>query len=1112
MILALGMLLIPGVGKSAFTSDFYKSRSILADGKWVKIGVEETGVYEITYAELEAMGFTNPSAVSLYGRGGRVLPENFTSNSGSPLLSDDISPVPVFHYNNRLYFYGLGPEEIKFQSDSSYPTKGYFTRSGNNIYTKRGYYFLTDSQAPKAMNTSGYVSNATEIDKVISFVYHETDSIQNHTGSGQLFWGEQIGVPYGKRRAWDVELPDATDSEALMECVMYFSNHDNITATVSYGFENAKYFSVPYKTSGSSYFVPFAASKAIVGTTGQKGKVFVELNNPIMFDQSFLDYWVVSYEREVPTMKGVNGEALNQQFFAVPGIARNTSGQFVIENCENYIAFDVTTPANPVRMTIEPLEGGKGVTSIKMSTGTIPQVVLFDSSKKQKQISGFANAYNPVENQNLHQYKETGADFVIITDPKFKAYAEQLAQLHRDHDGIEVVVATTEECYNEFSAGVPDPMAYRSFMRMLYMTDRKPKNLLLFGSLHGDFRGIQVEKDPLEGLIAYQSPALSIARGAHNINDFYGCMSDLYDTDYYERNEVQIGVAMMPIKFEHEAEIVVNKIKNYLERDDFAYSVNTYLAIGGIGDDHTHDSQIRELTNYIHSVDNNTMVVTPLSIDSYGNAEAKKKFYNALYEGRVMFSYFGHGAEQFLGKDGKFFAAGDVYNMRNSMLPLALFAGCQISNTDRGLRGLGELIVTSTPHGCIGAVVSARETWSGQNMEFYKQFFTCLFRTGSKATSAKLTEPKTIGEIYAQVKNYSTYNNELAYQLLCDPALIIPTTVRNITIDGDMPAAVCGEEMVVKGYVDDGNGDCDTDYNGEVVVRLMEPAQEITCGNIESKEDPKGLAFTYADSQLSMGVAEVIDGRFEVKLLVPSAAAAHTGNNGTLNIGAYNPATKTGAGVAKEIEFQISPNATTAESGDKTPPTIEIFEFNPEDCSISIKVSDNMALNMITNALNKGLNLYIDGKERSEAHYVEPAIEIGRPAYSKTVFIEGLPYGNHTSRLKVKDIAGNVTEQEITFDYNPHIAKYQISLSEDFETGQSVFVAEGKAPASADIVILDSKGNKVWSGKFTNGRAVWNQTNQNGGKVAPGHYKAYIIETGTSTGKGHSETIDVPVI
>ena len=42
----------------AFNTSIYATQSKLATGKWVKIMIPESGVYQITYTELRAMGFT----------------------------------------------------------------------------------------------------------------------------------------------------------------------------------------------------------------------------------------------------------------------------------------------------------------------------------------------------------------------------------------------------------------------------------------------------------------------------------------------------------------------------------------------------------------------------------------------------------------------------------------------------------------------------------------------------------------------------------------------------------------------------------------------------------------------------------------------------------------------------------------------------------------------------------------------------------------------------------------------------------------------------------------------------------------------------------------------
>ena len=56
----------------------YASKSLLSEGKWVKIRVDKTGIYKLSYADLKNMGFSDPSKVSVHGYGGWPLDEDFS--------------------------------------------------------------------------------------------------------------------------------------------------------------------------------------------------------------------------------------------------------------------------------------------------------------------------------------------------------------------------------------------------------------------------------------------------------------------------------------------------------------------------------------------------------------------------------------------------------------------------------------------------------------------------------------------------------------------------------------------------------------------------------------------------------------------------------------------------------------------------------------------------------------------------------------------------------------------------------------------------------------------------------------------------------------------------
>ena len=122
-------------------------------------------------------------------------------------------------------------------------------------------------------------------------------------------------------------------------------------------------------------------------------------------------------------------------------------------------------------------------------TDSLKTFALHDLNK-----SSYNNPYfvEKVENQNLHA--QDAANLIIITAPSFLEAAERLAEIHRQEDDMTVVVATTDQIYNEFSSGKQDLVALRSYIRMFYdkadTEDEIPNNVLLFGDASFDYKGI----------------------------------------------------------------------------------------------------------------------------------------------------------------------------------------------------------------------------------------------------------------------------------------------------------------------------------------------------------------------------------------------------------------------------------------------------------------------------------------------------------------------------------------------------------------------------------------------------------------------------------------------
>lgn len=126
-------------GKTA--AERYASNSVLSQGRWVKIGITEDGVYRLTAADLRRMGFNDPSRVKLYGYGGHVQDEVIDADTDF----DDLEEVPLYRDERGLLFFGKG-----LISWSATDRRGRATHRVNT-FAKQACYFLTEGDSPRTI-------------------------------------------------------------------------------------------------------------------------------------------------------------------------------------------------------------------------------------------------------------------------------------------------------------------------------------------------------------------------------------------------------------------------------------------------------------------------------------------------------------------------------------------------------------------------------------------------------------------------------------------------------------------------------------------------------------------------------------------------------------------------------------------------------------------------------------------------------------------------------------------------------------------------------------------------------------------------------------------------
>lgn len=167
----------------ASAADIYAGHSLLASGKWAKIRVSSSGVYQLTDATVRQAGFSNINKVKIYGYGGNLQNEALYANDLA--RTDDLKEVPQCVVGGKHLFYAKGP--VSWTSNSS-------TVRRRNPYSDYGYYFITQSdEEPATVDSATFVSSFYPSPDDYHSLY-EVDGYSWYNGGRNLFDPTPISV------------------------------------------------------------------------------------------------------------------------------------------------------------------------------------------------------------------------------------------------------------------------------------------------------------------------------------------------------------------------------------------------------------------------------------------------------------------------------------------------------------------------------------------------------------------------------------------------------------------------------------------------------------------------------------------------------------------------------------------------------------------------------------------------------------------------------------------------------------------------------------------------------------------------------------------------------
>ncbi len=1086
----------------------YASSSVLAQGKFVKIRVSNSGVYKLTNADLTSMGI-NPANVRVFGYGGGVLEQSFLLNK-----IDDLPEVAIWNGGDYILFYAQGVNRWTYDK-----SKLMFKHLANS-YSKYGYYFITSNVGTGKKIVEKAITPPTNqivnsVEEFTDYQLYEKDLI-NLTNSGKEFYGETFGDVTQMIIPFSFPNPVLTNSTKVRLAVAASSNYiSNFVLTLNGG--QTKTLTVAKKTDGNQYEQGKEASAIYLFTPQTEAFSFNLTFNKLnaLSALGYLNFLEVNTRRQLKMSGSV------MPFQNVDFLGLNTYSNFKLSNANaNVQIWDITDPANISKIVTQTDDGKLTFTA---SSNELFRYIAIDPTVS----SAFPkpDILGNVPNQNLHGIAQ--ADMVIITHPNFVYQAETLAQAHREKDNLTVAVVTTEQVYNEFSSGTPDATAYRWVMKMLY--DRAiikadmPKYLLLFG--RGSFDNRKILSNSGDNLILTYQAENSLETTLSYVTDDYFAFLDDNEGIQVPSHLLDIGVGRFPVTTSAQAADVVNKTIGYINNTGKGNWKNQICFLADDGDATLHMKQADTIAVTIGK-SYKSFQVNKIYLDAYlqeitasGQSYplARSRFLNLIRSGLFLINYTGHAGATGWGNEG-ILSISDVKSLSNLHLPIFVGATCDFLQFDVQTVSAGEHVVLNPLGGGIGILSAARPVYADQNFTLNKLFCENLLK---KQNGVHLR----VGDVLAKAKNnIGTEINKLSYVYMGDPAIRLnfPTKYQVITSKVNRSTSFGSDTLralsvaTVQGFIADENGVKVNNFNGMLHAVVYDKIQKITTLNNENDG-----ALTYYDrpNTLFSGNTEVKDGVFTFSFMLPKDIKYNYGN-GRINYYAQDDVNDLEAqgyfesfivgGADNNIvietdgpEVQLFLNSENFISGDNVNET-PLFMAN---------INDINGINTVGSGIGHDLMLIVD-QDPAQSYILNEYFRSKAGSYTEGVVQYKLPEmvnGKHTLTFRVWDLLNNSSTNSISFDVVKGLTPVIFSVSNypnPVKTETRFVVAHDRPETilTTTVDVLDISGRRIWS--FTQPSAenvTWNLSTNDGKKIKSGIY-LYRVSIKTAQSDIYSKT------
>lgn len=1123
--LLLAVTLFPGA-LSVSGQRTYTDQSALAVGNWYKIAVSGTGVYKIDLPFLTALGVSATSlssnSIRLFGNGGQMLPENASGVVRDDLVENAIwvedGGDGILNGSDYVLFYAQGPH-------------GWINDPGNrrfshqkNVYSEQSFYFLSFGGAGKRITTPNTaLTPNTTITTFSERYFYELDTV-NLLSSGRQWFGDDFADAPGKSktRTFTVTIPSATaDPGQITASCLARSFGVSGRFNVAVNNQAVLAMEIPPVATG-----PYDQFARIVESSGTFTAVQNELT--VRFDytpgsanaQGWLN-WFEIFARRNLSMAGVN-QLLFRDWNST---ATGNVGNFIIKNGTSATrVWDISNPLEPVHMPVIP--DGADLRFVN-DCSSLHEYISFNTNGLLTPV-----ALGRVSNQNLHNPVLT--DFIIVTHPSLLAQAQRLAQFHQQQHSLIVTVVTTEQVFNEFASGSPDPIAIRDFVKMYHDragtdTTKRAKYLLLLGDASFDYKARIANNTNL--VPAWESPVSLDPLATYTSDDFFGLLDDGDDINGTGTYLLDIGIGRIPARNEREAQAIIDKIVAYHQSGGLGAWRNELTFVADDEDNNLH-LQDAELITQSAAATAPVFNTDKIYLDAFRQEsgaggsrypDVNLAISNQLFNGTLIWNYNGHGGYRRLAEE--VVLDQDIINTFNNAgkLPLFITATCDVAPYDNPLiSSIGENLLLREKTGAIALMTTTRLVFAFSNRIMNRNYVETALQKQPNGRYLSL------GEAVRRAKNttytfFSDVINNRKFTLLGDPAMTLAYplhTVQTTAING-VPVAAQPDtlkalaEYSISGHVTDAAGQVLTDFNGTVNATVFDKVQATnTLAN-----DPGSLpvAFSVQKNTLFKGKAKVTYGLFSFRFVVPKDINYQFGN-GKISYYADN-GNVDGNGAFTNIIVGGSGDSTTDREGPHIRAYLNDEKFISGSISndrpiLLIKLTDSSGINIMGTGIGHDLVAILD-HDQQQTFILNEFYESDLDNFRKgTVRFQmpGLAEGPHTLTIKAWDVANN--SSEITLEFKV-INQASLSLEHVLNypnpfTTRTTFWFEHNRPGEelyVDIQVFTVTGKLVKTLRRTifspgnrSSEVEWDGRDEYGSKIGRGVY-IYRLRVQTMDGK-----------